>query len=227
MSVRFLSNESGAITVDWVVMAAALAGLSIAAANQISGGITNLTGRLDGELGTSSISARPSTQVLASMSFTDADDEHWTGGEVISPIASLGEILVLSAGETTTFEFDIPEDRDKAIMSFDLIGGDSLDTEVATIKVNGQTVSLATGKYNGTMSFSSPDLDGVTIETFVVSQGTNLGGAASAGWKDTVTTVTITVEEPGDTLTFAMQSGANQGIADEFFAIDNFNLSAK
>ena len=227
MSVTFLSDESGAVTVDWVVLTAALAGLSIAAANQLSGGIASLSGRLDGELGTSSISARPSTQVLASMSFTDADTEHWTGGEVISPLDGLGEMLVLGAGETTTFAFDFPDDRDKAIMSFDLIGGDSLDSEVATLKINGQTVTLATGKGNGTMSFSSPELDGITIKTSVVSQGSNLGGSANTGWKESITTVTITVDTPGETLTFAMQSGANQAISDEFFALDNFNLSAK
>lgn len=227
MFKRFFSDERGAITVDWVVITAAFAGLSIAAANQISGGITSLSGKLDGELGTSSISGRPSTQVLASMDFTDADTEHWTGGEVISPLTAMGEMLVLSQDETVEFNFDFPDDRDQAIMTFDLIGGDSLDTEVATIKINGQIVTLATGKHTGTMSFSSVDIDGVSIETTVVYEGADLGGNGPAGWKESVTTVTITIDTPGESLAFSMHSGANQSISDEFFALDNFNLLAK
>jgi len=48
---------------------------------KLSGGIASLSGRLDGELGTSSISARPSTQVLASIVVTDADTETLDPGD--------------------------------------------------------------------------------------------------------------------------------------------------
>ncbi len=227
MRVRFFSDESGAITVDWVVLTAAFAGLSIAAANEISGGISTMTARLDGELGNSSISGRPATRVLASMSFTDADSENWTGGEVISPIEGLGEMLVVSANETVAFDLEFPDDRDKAFLTFDLIGGDSLDAEVATFKINDQIVTLATGKANGTMDFVSADIDGISITTKVVSEGVNLGGNGPAGWKESITTVTITLDTPGDAIAFSMHSGANQSISDEFFALDNFDLRAQ
>jgi Flp pilus assembly pilin Flp len=39
----FLSNESGAVTVDWVVLTAALVGLGLAVMSVVSGGVENLS----------------------------------------------------------------------------------------------------------------------------------------------------------------------------------------
>ncbi len=38
----FLKDEDGAVTVDWVVLTAAIVGLGVAAISQVSGGITDL-----------------------------------------------------------------------------------------------------------------------------------------------------------------------------------------
>ena len=42
--IAFLSDESGAVTVDWVVLTAALVGLGLAVMSVVSGGIENLSG---------------------------------------------------------------------------------------------------------------------------------------------------------------------------------------
>lgn len=39
----FLADESGAVTVDWVVLTAALVGLGLAVMSVVSGGIENLS----------------------------------------------------------------------------------------------------------------------------------------------------------------------------------------
>jgi Flp pilus assembly pilin Flp len=39
----FINDESGAVTVDWVVLAAALVGLGLAVMSVVSGGIENLS----------------------------------------------------------------------------------------------------------------------------------------------------------------------------------------
>lgn len=44
MSIKsFFANESGAVTVDWVVLTAALVGLGIAVMSVVSGGVENLS----------------------------------------------------------------------------------------------------------------------------------------------------------------------------------------
>jgi len=42
----FWQNESGAVTVDWVVLTAAIVGIGVAVTVQISGGVLNKTGGL-------------------------------------------------------------------------------------------------------------------------------------------------------------------------------------
>jgi len=46
----FLSDDSGAVTVDWVVLTAALVGLGLAVMSVVSGGIENLSGDINTQL---------------------------------------------------------------------------------------------------------------------------------------------------------------------------------
>ncbi|MFO7920037.1 pilus assembly protein [Rhodobacteraceae bacterium W635] len=46
----FLSGESGAVTVDWVVLTAALVGLGLAVISVVSGGLENLSGDINDQL---------------------------------------------------------------------------------------------------------------------------------------------------------------------------------
>ncbi len=226
MFKEFVRAEEGAITVDWVVLSAAMAGLTIAAVGQLNGGIEFMMNSLDGQLGTSSISTPPPPVSLLSMDFDDGSLGDWTQGAVQDRINSLGNVLIVGPGQTTEFAVDFPSGRSTAKITFDLIGGDSLDNEYAAIKINGHIATLAQGMWGGTMDFHHTELDGVSIETEVISEGTNLGGASPSSWKDSVTKVTITVTDPGDTLTFSLNSQANQSITDEFFGIDNFGITA-
>ena len=47
---RVISDESGAVTVDWVVLTAAVVILSIGAITSLSGGVDGLIGSIDAEL---------------------------------------------------------------------------------------------------------------------------------------------------------------------------------
>ncbi len=223
---RFIEDQSGAVTVDWTVMTAAIVGLGIATYGVVSGGIQNLSGDVDLHLRQDHISTSFGPSLLASMDFTGGDKGGWVGGTVLTQIEALGEILVLQPGETASVTLDVPANSDSATLSFDLIGGDSLDNEVATITSNGKTVTLARGLYTGTMTFTTPDVEGVTVTTETISEYTNLGGSGRSNWRDSVTRVTVTVDDPGETLALGMTSGANQHIGDEFFAVDNVEITA-
>ncbi|MEZ5722471.1 MAG: hypothetical protein R3D59_13140 [Paracoccaceae bacterium] len=46
----FTRDEDGAVTVDWVVLTAAIVGLGIAVLTSVSGGTTSLADKISGEL---------------------------------------------------------------------------------------------------------------------------------------------------------------------------------
>ncbi len=46
----FIADESGAVTVDWVVLTAALVGLGLAVMAVVSGGVENLSSDIDTQL---------------------------------------------------------------------------------------------------------------------------------------------------------------------------------
>ncbi|MGR3662691.1 MAG: hypothetical protein ACU0CA_16155 [Paracoccaceae bacterium] len=46
----FLSDDSGAVTVDWVVLTAAIVGLGIAVLSSVGGGITGQSDLVEGRL---------------------------------------------------------------------------------------------------------------------------------------------------------------------------------
>lgn len=52
---RFTADEDGAVTVDWVVLTAAIVGLGIAVLTSVSGGTTSLADKISGELATMTI----------------------------------------------------------------------------------------------------------------------------------------------------------------------------
>lgn len=53
---QFLISESGAITVDWVVLTAAVTGMALAATAVVEGGIENLASDLEAQLRTQQVS---------------------------------------------------------------------------------------------------------------------------------------------------------------------------
>jgi Flp pilus assembly pilin Flp len=47
---NFRDDENGAVTVDWVVLTAAIVGLGIAVLTSVSGGVTDLSGDISDQL---------------------------------------------------------------------------------------------------------------------------------------------------------------------------------
>ncbi len=54
--MKFLRSESGAITVDWVVLTAAVTGMALAATAVVEGGISDLASDLEAQLRTQQVS---------------------------------------------------------------------------------------------------------------------------------------------------------------------------
>lgn len=221
-TIDFLRDEGGAVTVDWVVLTASVVGLGMATTVVVSGGVEDLSRDIDASLrGTGITSSFWALSDLMSFDFSGGDIGAWLGGQIVNKGGQLGELLAIGPNQVVGLVIDIPEGAEQAVLTFDLIAGDSLDNESATVTLNGQTVLIATDTHGTPTTFQIPQVDGTTVNATVEIGPSNLGGP---GWDDSVSTVTITVDQPPSTLDFAVSSNANQHIGDEYWGIDNFDV---
>lgn len=222
----FIGGESGAVTVDWVVMTAAVAGLGLAVTLVVSAGVEDLARDTSGILtGIEIVTEFFEDVQIAANDFAGGIAGDWAGGTLYDAGGSLGELYAVGPGETAELSFAVPSGANQAVLTFDLIGGDSLDSEQATVMINGQPVTVATGTHGG-VSFADQGLPGVTVETTTHTQNQQLGGNSTDGWNESVTTVSITVDNPGDSVTLGVASSTDQAISDEYFGIDNVAVGA-
>lgn len=226
----FMAGEAGAVATDWVVLTAAVAGLGLASLAVVAGGTEDLSGEIQAQLAGIEIATdfgRLFQEIeLALNDFTGGIRGDWTGGQVSDLGGELGELLQIGTGQIAELALAVPAGASQVVLSFSLLGIDSLDNETATITINGEVVSIATGNH-GAMSFVNEELAGITVDTTIQNERTQLGGSSTAHWLESTSTVSITVDNPGDTITLGVASGTNQGLNDESYGIDNMSVIAR
>lgn len=230
---RFAANDSGAVTVDWVVLCAAVTALTLAMYDEVGSALGFFSDDVTEELTNSEI-VRAGNENQVGFSFDGGALGRWSGAEV-TDIPGFGNALGPIAGSggriAVSHDFIMASDIDVSIIQFDVYSLDSLDNESGIIFINGVEVGRVTTSHNGGVTFTSAGVDGITFGGVVVAEGEDIGGYQNTGengptyWLDDISTITIAVEDPGDVLSFGFGSDANQEITDEAYAIDNFNIS--
>ncbi|WP_340242208.1 Flp family type IVb pilin [Roseobacter sp. HKCCA2468] len=225
---RFLRDETGAVTVDYVVLSGALTGVGVTTAAAVSGGVNTLAQNIASELmGTSA----QTQNILASDGFAGGDRAGWTGGTVMD-IDQFGELLVMAAGETMTRTAEIPEGTEQVTFSFDVASGDTVDLETAFFYLNDELIthlnsqSRPTDSEETNLAFlgndgGTPAGFSARYETIRINE--NIGG--DPYWKDSITRVYLTMDNPPPEVTFAMTNNLNESIDNEFYGLDNFEVS--
>ena len=222
MIFSFITDESGAITVDWVVLTAAGSFLGLAVMGVVSGGLENLSGDISATLGGYEIQT---TFANAASALLSNDFSGGLGGFIggtVANVVGFGEVLQLGPGEMTTASFAVPPGATTATISFDMLGIDDLSGESASIMINGAVVALYSDDHG---NISTQDLSGSGITVAVNQQYTNSHMGSGSHGADSRATYTITIDNPGDTVTFGVASGSGQPISEEFYAIDDVNFS--
>lgn len=233
MLLHFINDESGAVTVDWVMLTAAAAGLGMAMDELVTGGVNNMVTAITHQLSEAEIAAAFDTAgeefgafESVQLALTDfaSGSAGWSGGNVTN-ISGFGDLMVLGAGQSTTYSTIIPSGASSATFTFDLVAGDSIDNETAVFTLNGQEIFVARSPFDGSLSIADSNLAGVTIQTEVLANNTEMGGRNY--WSDNISRITVTVENPDPELSLTARSNTNQGVDDEFYGIDNFSLVAE
>ncbi|QPH54862.1 Ig-like domain-containing protein [Pontivivens ytuae] len=123
--------------------------------------------------------------------------------------------------------FDVPSGAESVTISFDFLRIDSWDGEEFIVTINGQQISL--GEFwagnAGDRSGEAGDVSWTLVENGDASQ---IGFWDGKSWTtDQVLTVTMTIDNPGDSLSLGFGSTLNQSLRDESFGIDNLNITAE
>lgn len=234
--IKFYQDQSGAVTVDWVVLTASTVGLGIASLALVSGGVADLSRDTSRNLG------RPFIQ----SAFLSPDDfSNGPGGWVgagTNFVQGFGDILGPIRGDAAGSEqfwqvFDIPGGAMEVQFSFDMLSMDSIDgglidqgwgaEEGPVLYLNGQEIARARSQA-GNLTWTYADVPGVQIHSEVTQSGTNIGGPAhqNASWYDGINNVRIQFDDPQEQVKLGFGMKANQGINDESIGIDNFSFQA-
>jgi hypothetical protein len=133
-----------------------------------------------------------------------------------------GEVLQLGPGEMTQATFAVPEGATTATLTFDMLGIDDLSGEGASIMINGQEVAFYADNHG---TITTQDMGGSRASRCrsTSSIRTIQMGSGSHG-HDSRATYTITIENPGESVTFGVASETGQPISEEFYAIDDVNF---
>jgi hypothetical protein len=217
---HFISDESGAVTTDWVMVTAGVCGLGLAVVGVVSGGVQSLSGETSDTM--TGISINRSFFSPGTLLATDfaAGIGEWIGGSVVD-VPGFGNVLQLGPGELTQVTMSIPPGAQTATISFDMLGIDDLSGEAATVFINGQAVALYSDNH-GNITMTDHGVSGVSV-SMVQNYNNDPVGGGSHG-HDSSATFTLVVDNPGESLTFGVGSGTGQPLSEEFYAIDNVEV---
>ncbi len=228
---RFLRSERGAVTVDYVVLAAAVTGLGLALSSQLTFGMSGLAGTVDSEL------RRETVESIVGVEYSDGFDNGsggWSGAGTYNFGGKIGTALgriegTSTGAQTVTRSFDIDPNATEATFSFDLYAMDSLDNESGFVYIDGIEIGRMTRDHQGETTFTAAaDLEerGIIVRASLIENNVALGG--NDRWTDSLAEINVTVKKPKEQITFGFGSNANggtQGADDESFAIDNFSAT--
>jgi Flp pilus assembly pilin Flp len=226
---KFLRNSRGAVTVDYVVLAAAVTAVGLYSTDIIGVGMRSLAGTVDEEL------SGTSTDTVVGLQYASGFDngsEGWSGataqemngiGNVLGPIENTSGLPGVSR------DFAIDPNATEASFAFDLYAMDDFDGDTGTVFIDGQAVGSVTVDQGVPTFTAASDLAerGIIIRYTEIDKAVNLGGNPDR--VDAMSNISITVknlqENPRENINFGFGSDASAGANNEYFAIDNFTAT--
>lgn len=137
----FLNEESGAVTVDWVVLTAALVGLGLATMGVVSGGVSALSGDMDTQLTDQGITTEFAASVLATTSWNGmTTSDYIAAGQQVAP----GNNGAVYGWASTWAQNDAPEGYNFSNPLHDPVSGNLIYTNEAGThySVGGEVVAI-------------------------------------------------------------------------------------
>ncbi len=253
MIKHFLWDETGAVTVDWTVMTAAVVGLGLASAGAVQVGTGNLGNSIRESLSGAGVASLQWAYArnLVSQNFADGDFTGWSSS-LSTTFGAWGPMLGPFGRETfstpLTYDVSLPEGISNALISFDLVIGDSWDGvagpdnpwtnalgDSLRFIVDGQVVTGEHFVFRENHPGYQPGMFEERRATAQIGDATfnlvltprdaptaNVGGS---GWNDQRWSVQIEALDAPQNFQLGFSSTADQSGPDESFGIQNFNIA--
>ena len=231
----FCTDESGVVTVDWSVLAAAAMGMALATAGLINLTREDLSDQIDAEFAGGSIATGDTSTweeasgepiVLIFADFTNGA-EGWEGGRS-EYVEGFGDIMGRYAGgdgnEQVRSTFQLQDGYEYAVMTFDFLAIDSWDHETFSIFVDGTAVASQQVHWRSENenNFEFDQESGNIFATVDVFERDQIGGHTR--FTDQTFRITMVVRRPGETLSIGFGADTNSNRSDESWGLDNFSL---
>lgn len=234
----FCIEETGAVTVDWTLLTAAVVGLGMAGSAVVIMGADDISHDIAIQTsGQSVLVAFSNTYQNVSYSddFEDGQALGWNVTQTNNTEASLGGILGRFGGtggaQMVHKTWDLDPNAGFAVIEFDLHAIDTWDLEAMSIFLNDALASQRT--------FSTHDGD-LERQQIIDSSQANVSitygphSSAENGYSvrgdvvshDETVSVRIEVSDPGSSLKLGFGSTLDQSLNDESWAIDNMRVTS-
>ncbi len=189
MPKTFLLDESGAVTVDWTVLTAAIVGLGLTSVAAVRTGTGSLAGNVQAALTGASIDTWALVSPIVSQNFANGDFSGWSMARH-QVFGAWGDMLGPFGNETLnnplTYNVALPAGARNALVSFDLLIADSWDgVSTQTSMNNGWTNAL------GDSMRLMVDGQEISMQSFVFNQNHPGGGFQNGMWSERTATATI------------------------------------
>ncbi len=236
---EFLSSDSGAVTVDWTVITAAIVGLGIASYTVIMPGISDLSTDVATFLGDQEPSTSFNGAFGNTVHFDDFEGGQAPGWSVQTTDDSepefggiLGRFGGSGGAQMVSKTYDLDPDAGFAVLEFDLHAIDTWDMEMLSVFVDDALATQRNFSTHGThpgqqqeLSSSDPNLK-ITYGLKRDREEYGFWRRGDASSFDETVSVRIEVTDPGESLKLGFGSTLNQSITDESWAVDNVTVTS-
>lgn len=250
--LRFFAEESGAVTVDWVVVTGAAVGLSLSSVAAVRMGTNNMGEAISSSLSGASVAPLrwlSSVEVTRQL-FADGNFDGWSMAKQTA-VGAWGVMQGPFAKETLnnplTYDVKLSETASNALIEFDLLVLDSWDGaagpgnpwtppsgDVLRFQINGQTISAEpfvqstnhVGYRPGMMEErnSSVEIDGATYNLRLVPQDILKSNQYGHGTPDQKWRVQLEAVNAPQDFQLGYSASISAGVGNESFGITNFSV---
>jgi Flp pilus assembly pilin Flp len=253
---RFLTDQSGAVTVDWTVLTAAIVGLGVASAAAVRTGTSNLGGDIEASLSGAGVAdlTWAFARDLVSQNFGNGDFSGWSLARA-GTFGAWGDMQGPFGFDTMTnpltFDVALPSGMKDALIQFDMVISDTWDGlpnannpwthpggDTMSLLINGTPISVEAFVYHGGHPGAAPELfqsrsstveiDGATYKVSMTPKNLPTANIAGIGTADQ--RWSVQVEALGAPSNFQLGFSAaldQRNLNDEAFGIQNFNIKGK
>ena len=251
-STTFLRSESGAVTVDWVVVTAAVVGLGISSAAAVRMGTSALGEDINTSLSNSSVAALRwlSSNELINQTFADGNFDGWSMAKQTA-VGAWGVMQGPFGADTRntplTVDVNLSDGATNALVEFDLLlldtwdGHDSPNNNWTTaegdgikFQVNGQTIafehfvqSTQHGGYREGMldeRTSTVEVNGTTYNLRMTPSDVLKSSQYGNNTRDQKWRVQLEAVNAPQSFQLGYQSTADESTGNEGFGITNFSV---